>query len=263
MKPYYDKDGITLYCADNRAVDWPEADFVLTDPPYSEATHDGARTNPGNEEGSSVWKSGGNEPAPLGIDFAPLALGDLDDLFARLGYIARRWVVSFLAYEHVVHLEAHEPPGLRFVRFGVWVKPNGAPQFTGDRPGTGWEGLAILHRTGGRLSWNGGGKHGVYTHSVAHTSHRISNHPNAKPIPLLIELIKDFSSPGDLVFDPYAGSGAVLAAAKLTGRRAVGIEREERHCEALAFWLDNARPRRGAVGALTPLEAWAESLEAA
>lgn len=256
--PYYDKDGITLYCADNRDVAWPETDLILTDPPYSDATHEGASTNPPkattpDEMGVRRFLTGGNAALPLGIDFDPLTLSDLDDCFARLAPLTRRWVVSFLDWRHTAHLEANPPGGLRFVRFGVWVKPNGAPQFTGDRPGTGWESIAFLHKAGGRMVWNGGGKHGVYTCNTVHQDNRISDHPNAKPIPLLAELIKDFSDPGDLVFDPYAGSGAVLAAAKLTGRRAIGIERDERHCQALAFWLDNGRPMRRGVTATLPM----------
>jgi site-specific DNA-methyltransferase (adenine-specific) len=238
MKPYYDKHGITLYCADNRDVDLPVADFILTDPPFTDATHSGARTNPD-------WgKSGGNTPGDLGIAFDAFTTTELEEVFARLAPLTRRWLVSFLDYKHTVHLEAHPPEGLRFVRFGVWVKPNSAPQFTGDRPGPGWESLAILHKAGGRMTWNGGGKHGVWTHNIAHHNHRISDHPNAKPLPLLAELIADFSQLGDCILDPFAGSGAVLAAAYLKGRRAVGVERNERHCAAFAFWMEHGRPER-------------------
>jgi site-specific DNA-methyltransferase (adenine-specific) len=54
------------------------------------------------------------------------------------------------------HASKFEEAGLPLVRLGVWIKPNGAPQFTGDRPGTGWEAVAILHRSG-KKKWNGGG----------------------------------------------------------------------------------------------------------
>jgi site-specific DNA-methyltransferase (adenine-specific) len=245
--PYHAANGVTIYCADNRAVSWPDADLVLTDPPYSAVTHDGART-------SADWDvTGGNEAPALGIDFAPLAPADVDALFTQIGTIAKRWVVSFLDWRHIAHLDANPPNGLRFVRFGVWVKPNGAPQFTGDRPGTGWESLAILHRSGVKMQWNGGGRNSVWTYPVAHHQHRISDHPNAKPIPLLVELLDLFSAKGDLVFDPFGGSGAVAAACYLTGRRCVIIEQDDRYCADLVYYLSHHRPRRGVSGDVLPM----------
>lgn len=245
--PYHTTDSATIYCADNRAVDWPAADLVLTDPPYSATTHNGART-------SADWDvSGGNQAPALGIGFAPMTDADVDATFARIATIAQRWVVSFLDWRHTARLDVCPPEGLRFVRAGIWVKPNGAPQFTGDRPGTGWESIAILHTAGGRMRWNGGGAHAVWTHPVAHAAHRISDHPNAKPIPLLIELIKLFSNPGDLVFDPFGGSGAVAAAAHLTRRRCVIIEQDERYCADLAYYLAHHRPYRDGQGGVLPL----------
>ncbi|MEI8164906.1 MAG: site-specific DNA-methyltransferase, partial [Chloroflexales bacterium] len=195
----------------------------------------------------------GNSAVPLGIAFDSISGDEAGAIFARLAPLAKRWVVSFLDWRHVGTLEAacNDPAfGLRFVRHAIWVGPNKAPQFTGDRPGTGWESIAVLHNPTGRMRWNGGGRHGVYTCNVAHKDHRISNHPNAKPLPLLAQLIADFSDPGDLVLDPFCGSGAVLAAAKLAGRRAVGVEQNEQHCADLVFWLEHGRPRKVAPAAI-------------
>lgn len=59
-------------------------------------------------------------------------------------------------------------------------------------------------------------------------------HPTQKPESLCRDLISTFSKPGDLISDPFSGSGTTLVAAKRLGRRAVGIEIEERHCETTA-----------------------------
>jgi hypothetical protein len=259
VQPYYDKDGITLYCGKNEDVDLPAADLILTDPPYSETTHAGARreapkATTADADGVRRFAQGGNSAVPLGIAFDSISGDEAGAIFARLAPLAKRWVVSFLDWRHVGGLDAHPPDGLRFVRHMVWVGPNKAPQFTGDRPGTGWESIAVLHNATGRMRWNGGGKHGVYTHNVAHMAHRISAHPNAKPVPLLAQLITDFSDPGDLVLDPFCGSGAVLAAARLTGRRAVGVEQNERHCADIVFYLTHGRPRRVRPPAVSSLQ---------
>jgi DNA modification methylase len=53
-------------------------------------------------------------------------------------------------------------------------------------------------------------------------------HPNEKPVPLLRELIESSTRAGDLVLDPFAGSGSTGVAAILTGRRAALVESDER-----------------------------------
>ncbi len=59
-------------------------------------------------------------------------------------------------------------------------------------------------------------------------------HPTQKPEPLIRHMIGTMSRPGDLVLDPFMGSGTTLRVAKDTGRRAIGIEKDERFCELAA-----------------------------
>lgn len=55
-------------------------------------------------------------------------------------------------------------------------------------------------------------------------------HPTEKAVSILGPLIRCFSRPGDLVLDPFAGSGSACVAAALAGRRYCGIEIEPRYC---------------------------------
>ena len=231
MKPYYDDPaaGVTIYHGDCREVlpTLAQADHVLTDPPYSDKTHEGARTNPD-------WTiSGGNEPPKL-IDFASIDLDSLRALYAACA--PRRWLLSFCDWRYVGPLEGAPPMGLRFVRFGIWTKPNGAPQFTGDRPATGWEAIAILHKAGGRMKWNGGGRPAVWNYHLPPigANRGRSLHPTGKPVALLGALVTQFTDPGETILDPFMGSGSTLVAAKTHGRRAIGIEIDERYCEIAA-----------------------------
>lgn len=59
-------------------------------------------------------------------------------------------------------------------------------------------------------------------------------HPTQKPLDLIKIPVRASSRPGDLILDPFMGSGTTLRAAKDLGRRAVGIELEERYCAMAA-----------------------------
>jgi DNA modification methylase len=55
-------------------------------------------------------------------------------------------------------------------------------------------------------------------------------HPTEKAVSILTPLIEAFSKPGDLVLDPFSGSGSTAVASLLSGRRYIGIEIEDRYC---------------------------------
>ncbi len=183
-------------------------DHVITDPPFGETTHKGARSGgfetnaidfPAINEEQAVWLSGE---------------------FLRL---ARRWVVFNSEWRFAHAIERAYPK--QFVRLGVWVKPNSAPQFSGDRPATGWESVVILHNEG-KKTWNGGGDRAVWTHNVQTSGTR---HRTQKPLGLVAQWLKQFTDPGDLVLDPFAGSGTTPVACMKAGRRCLAIEIDPRH----------------------------------
>ena len=160
-----------------------------------------------------------------------------------MGAITRRWVISFLEWHYAQPLETWcETPAapLRFVRFGIWDKPNGAPQFSGDRPATGWEAIAILHQKDwrGAMQWNGGGKRAVWTCNKEYAG----QHKTQKPLHLLSMLISDFTNPDETIFDPFAGVGSTGVAAKRLRRRCILIEQDERYCAIAAKRLREAQP---------------------
>ena len=62
-------------------------------------------------------------------------------------------------------------------------------------------------------------------------------HPTPKPLALMRFIVDISARPGSTILDPFAGSGTTLVAAKLEGRKAVGIEINERYCEIAASRL--------------------------
>lgn len=55
-------------------------------------------------------------------------------------------------------------------------------------------------------------------------------HPTEKAVSILTPLIEAFSKPGEIVLDPFSGSGSTAVASLLSGRRYIGIELEDRYC---------------------------------
>ena len=62
----------------------------------------------------------------------------------------------------------------------------------------------------------------------------IDGHPCPFPVTLAVRCISATTRPSETVLDPFMGSGTTLLAAKSLGRRAIGIEIEERYCEIAA-----------------------------
>lgn len=223
MTPYFERNGIQIFHGDCREIlpTLGPVDHVITDPPFSEVTHLGARSLVSdNRAGGSGDNAGRIDFDAVDAGFVRCAMGLANPA---------RWTIASLDWRHVGPLETCPPDGMRFVRFGVWVKPDGAPQFTGDRPATGWEAIAILHKLGGKMRWNGGGNRAVWTHNIAR-----EEHPTAKPLSLLRELVSLFTDPSETILDPFMGSGTTLRAAMDLGRKAIGIELEEKWCEVAA-----------------------------
>lgn len=182
-----------------------EVDAIITDPPYNPATHAGARTT---RCGQSVAL----------IDFDYLTEAQFVEFCCNAVAQAKRWVVMSCAWQHAALLEK---AGVPLVRLGVWHKPNGAPQFTGDRPGTGWEAIAILHREG-KKRWNGGGHHAVWVCDVEH-----GEHPTQKPLRLVMDWVAKFTDQGETVLDPFMGSGTTGVACAKLGCKFIGIENRQ------------------------------------
>jgi site-specific DNA-methyltransferase (adenine-specific) len=88
----------------------------------------------------------------------------------------------------------------------------------------GYESIICAWAGAGRSTWNAGGKRGIYTHHVRDGSAHM--HPTQKPVPLLKALLQDFTQPGDVVLDPFMGSGTTGIACVELGRRFIGIEQD-------------------------------------
>lgn len=171
--------------------------------------------------------------------------------------IAKRWMVAFCQVEAAVKWsEALQAGGAKTKRIGVWIKPDGMPQFSGDRPGMGYESIVFAHAKG-RSTWNGGGRVAVFTHNKHNPDS--AGHETQKPLSLMLELVELFTDPGELVLDPFCGSGTTGVACLRLGRRFIGIERDEKYAavarERLEAESKGLTLRDARAGQLSLLEA--------
>jgi DNA modification methylase len=85
---------------------------------------------------------------------------------------------------------------------------------------------------------NGSKEYKVFRHylinstvAASFTGDTFWGHPSQKPKKLMQELVKKFSKEGDIILDPFAGSGSTLLAAKNMGRKYIGIEISPDYCK--------------------------------
>jgi DNA modification methylase len=264
VTPFYEDQAVTLYLGDCREI-LPQLEpvsHVITDPPYARDVYvrlsaPNTKVGSGTHGRLSIPTTGKKgKPIHSVIDgaLAKMAAGDigaidemLDDVAAYIARLTQRWALVFSDVETCSRWRvALEASGMRYARTGAWVKPDAMPQMSGDRPSVGFEPATICHAQG-PMRWNGGGMPAVWTHGTAKGNKRPDLHPCPKPEALMLELVQLFTDEGETVLDPYAGSGTTLVAAKRLGRRAIGIEIDERYAEVAA-----KRLRQSALGFWTP-----------
>ena len=240
-EPYYRDEHVTLWHGDAldvlRTLPDESVGVGITDPPYSAHVHGSSRSGRMRSANDRGGRYGADTRRNVDLGFAHLTADLRTGLSLQFARLVRRWTLVFSDLEscHLWRADL-ESAGLQYVRTAVWRKIGATPQFSGDRPAVGVETITCVHQPG-RKRWNGGGRHGVFEHPIVPDRARAGhgrNHTTEKPLSLMGELVSLFSEPGDTVLDATAGSGTTLVAAKQAGRRAIGVELEERYCEIAA-----------------------------
>lgn len=211
-------EGVTLYLGDCREVlpNIGAVDHVITDPPYEDELHKAIgriRRNDGRQMIDELGFDGINAVRAEVAGTIVAAATGLAIIFT-LAEGVRAW------------RDVIQAAGGKWDTTLAWVKPDASPRFNGQGAARGFE-CAITAWCGtGYRRWNGGGKRGIYTHCV--NTNRQGEHPTEKPLALMSELICDFTQIGEVVCDPFMGSGTTGLAAVKSGRRFIGIESNPR-----------------------------------
>lgn len=219
FKPYYDEDGITIYSADCKQV-LPfigRVDVLLTDPPYGLRNAEGRRMHAYRDPEKSKGKIGGDgatqskEYGNTSWDAEPIS----QEQWAQLQEISASQIVWGVEYQIAV---LGRPP-----RWLCWDK----------KCKNGWDDSFSDFEL---AYFSDAGQSKMYRHrwmGMISDSKEKRVHPTQKPLALMrwcLSLVPEAQT----VLDPFMGSGTTLVAARLEGRKAIGIEISERYCEAAA-----------------------------
>lgn len=220
MKPYYEQDGIVIYHGDCRDVLplFPPANAVITDPPYG--------VELGKRTGSTKY---GNEP-----------YASIEDTPTFIETVCVPVIRECIAVSRNVVLT----PGNRC----AWLYPNPDDIGVWWNPASTTRGRWGFSMVNALILFYGKDPHNVGRgmRPISLTGHYDSvdgiDHPCPKPMRFALWMVDRASIATDTILDPFCGSGTFLVAAKQLGRKAIGIEIEERYCEIAA-----ERLRQGAL----------------
>lgn len=200
MKPYYDADGITIYLGDCQDIEWPASSLIWTDPPYGPEFLDLYE---------QLAHTAATALTPGGHLFAQVGKRYLPEVFQRLTSEERLiywWMISIRHHTAGGVSNFHSRQVTTLWKPAIWLRRpplSPLPKYLRDEVGgTAWRPNSL--------------------------------HPWAQHASGPLFYIPALTNPGDLILDPFMGSGTTLRAAKDLGRRAVGIEIEERYCELAA-----------------------------
>ena len=215
LTPYYQDDLVTIYHGDCR--EWmPEADVIVTDPPYVRD-----------------------------VDLARLVAGRTTAAVFCYPELLVAWCVDarLVPDEWVTWgpvTTKPTAPRARLRKESECVAVFGPTPGAGDlrRPRRGGAAVMAIHSERGHdlATARLGDVWGDSDPTMGfHRRRRL--HPNQKPLTVMQRLVSMCSDASQTILDPFMGSGSTLVAARMLGRRSIGIEMDEAHCEVAAARL--------------------------
>lgn len=203
-RPYYEHAGITIFHANCLDIlpHLPKVDLVLTDPPYGIGADRGQAARANKQHGKAL-------AASTDYGFSDWDTAPPDDRL--LGLVLNAGMHKIVFGGNYFPL----PPSRCWL---VWDKQNGDNDYADCE--LCWTSLDKPVR---RLVWR--------WHGMFREGNEERWHPTQKPLGLLKWCIRQAPDDCALILDPFMGSGTTLVAAKQLGRRAIGIEIEEKYCE--------------------------------
>ena len=241
IRPYYLDDHCCIIHGDCREIlpTFPATSFdlVLMDPPYGHNNNNGDLAHRW-EEALGIHRRGQlvrGEARPIAND-GPEANDLVRWAFGESGRLLKPGCCCCCC-------GGGGGPDPQFARWSLWMDEaigfKQAVVWDKGGLGMGWhyrrnyELMLVAEKPGAAGHWFGGSSQANVVR-IPGIKPAADDHPTPKPLSLMGLFVRLHSERGDLVLDPFMGSGTTLAAAKDLGRRAIGIEIEEQYCEIAA-----------------------------
>lgn len=220
----------TLYLGDCLEVmpTLGKVDAVVTDPPYESDAHRKDRKITGKNRGTIAES---------------FSFGAIDPIRQRAATcmvnVCKGWLLAFCMAEGVAPWrDCIEEAGAKYKRAMIWIKPDAMPQFNGQGPAAGYESIVSAWCGDGYSSWNGGGRVGTFSHNKNSGGKHL--HETQKPVSLMKELVGLFSDNGEIILDPFMGSGTTGVACVKLGRKFIGIELDPKYFDIACRRIEEA-----------------------
>mgnify|MGYP000878748333 CR=1 FL=1 len=235
--PFYDDGQITIYCGDSLAIcpllvsrHGPAA-ALTSDWPYTIT----AGSNSTNRMHGGIWDPKVYDNKGKMFPTLPITKANVAPLLAACRADAD--VYMMVNDKHLrAMLNSYAENKVGFHNLLIWQRGTKTPNKWGMKDIElicyGWQGKA--------RTWNDMG-HGVQFFDPTPPEH-MKVHPTQKPDTLFQSWIELSTDPGELVIDPFMGVGPALVGARRAGRRAIGVELQERYCEAAVRYLRTGSP---------------------
>lgn len=231
VRPYYEQDGITIYHGDCQdLLPHLRGDLTVTSPPYN-------LMRKWSGEGAGSIHAGGlykkmterwyDDEVPE-EEYQALQGRILDLSLEATGCVCYNHKVRYQIRRLGRSLHPMQWIGNRLLWVEIVWDQGGGPALNCARPVPCDERIFVIGRP---KSWHDNGHTTVWRIPSAREN---NGHPCPFPKEIPSRCISMFTDPGAIVVDPFMGSGTTLRAAKDLGRRAIGIETEERYCEIAA-----------------------------
>ena len=200
-------------------------DAVICDPPY------GLRTHEGHNESEEVTRALTGQSTRTAITYDAMMPSEVAAFVEAWAPRCSGWIVAMTSHDLIPAWEqAYRDAGrMAFAPVPIIQK---RPRLVGDGPSS-WAVYAMVSRPRTRAMATWGCLPGAYEALTV----KDAGLAGAKPLDLMRAIVRDYSRPGDLICDPFVGSGTTLLAAIMEGRRAVGAEQKREHYDISAARL--------------------------
>lgn len=217
------------------------AGLLSVDAPYSARTHDGFDGGKASQAGQLYKGAPVTKRTNNTIDYSAWSPADVRRAVTLWHQHCAGWFLS--TTDHTLEptwSEALESAGRYVFAPLPWVEVGSRIRLSGDGPSS-WTCWLVCSRPRSAPYAKWGTLKGAYIGPGENKQNRPQRIMGAKSLALTCELIEDYSRPNDLVLDPCAGGGTTLTAARMTGRRCIGIEKDEGRAELIARILRDGK----------------------